>query len=206
MGFCTSKPSAGFIKRPSFGRCHQVKPGPGKQRAPRWDCRLLHQGWSCHQQFHFFHRKPNLIKHWNHEDLEELDDQEDVKHIEQQQTKESIAPQAIDDPGRPTDDPAFVKMGIRFVEALRMSDWKLVDDYGMKVEKYLEGNQFSRSQRSALWSLLISKLWEIQARRTSQLKSINNICYRTPPSFLWNLQRLHFSWPLSFSPGRCRCC
>ena len=81
-----------------------------------------------------------------------------MKHIEQQQTNESIAPQAIDDPGRPTDDPAFVKMGIRFVEALRISDWKLVDDYGMKVEKYLEGNQFSRSQRSALWSLLISKL------------------------------------------------
>ena len=81
-----------------------------------------------------------------------------MKQIEQEQTNESIAPQAIDDPGRPTDDPAFVKMGIRFVEALRMSDWKLADDYSMKVEKYLEGNQFSRSQRSALWSLLISKL------------------------------------------------
>ena len=56
------------------------------------------------------------------------------------------------------DDDAFIKMGIQFFEAVRTSDWDLVDDYELKVENYFQQNLISRSQKAALWSLLTSKL------------------------------------------------
>ena len=57
-----------------------------------------------------------------------------------------------------TDDKAFIKMGTQFVNAVRTSDWKLADDFGLRLDNYFHQNDFSRSQKAALWSLLTSKL------------------------------------------------
>ena len=51
-----------------------------------------------------------------------------------------------------------MKMGIQFVKAVRTSDWKLVDEYELKLENYFQENVFSGSKKAALWSPLASKL------------------------------------------------
>jgi len=106
------------------------------------------------------------IREQHSEDPEEHNDQEDVKDAEQQKTNEfredfdrpqvTIAPESSSP--SPNDDPAFIKMGIQFVKAVRRSDWKLVEDYRLKLENYFQENVFSRSQKAALWSQLTSKL------------------------------------------------
>ena len=107
------------------------------------------------------------------EDPEEHDDQEDVKDMEKLITNDTL-PQSVETNlvnkyfegsqviiaprSSATDDKAFIKMGLQFVKAVRTSDWKLADDYGLRLDNYFHQNDFSRSQKAALWSLLTSKL------------------------------------------------
>ena len=119
-----------------------------------------------------------MIHPQNHEEQhfeepEEHDDQEDVKDMEKQLANDTL-PQSVETnlvnedfegsqviiaPGSSaTDDKAFIKMGIQFVKAVRTSDWKLADDFGLRLEDYFHQNDFSRSQKAALWSLLTTKL------------------------------------------------
>ena len=131
--------------------------------------------------FHHSH----FIYHQNHEeqhyeDSEEQDEQEDVKDMEKQMADDDNLPQPVETnevkkyfdegsqvmiaPSRSSvtlasnDDQAFIKMGIQFVKAVRTSDWKLADEYGLKLDNYFHQNVFSRSKKAALWSLLTSKL------------------------------------------------
>ena len=112
------------------------------------------------------------------EDFE--DEQEDVKDMEKQMADHGTVPQSVETnevkkdfyagsqvliaPSGSSvalasnDDQAFIKMGIQFVKAVRTSDWKLADDYGLKLDNYFHQNVFSKSQKAALWSLLTSKL------------------------------------------------
>ena len=112
------------------------------------------------------------------EDFE--DEQEDVKDMEKQMADHGTVPQSVETnevkkdfyagsqvliaPSGSSvalasnDEQAFIKMGIQFVKAVRTSDWKLADEYGLKLDNYFQQNVFSRSQKAALWSLLTSKL------------------------------------------------
>ena len=122
---------------------------------------------------HYFITTLILINCQNHEeqhseDPKEHDDQEDAEDAEQQKTidtnqfgEDFERPQVTIESSAtsPNDDHAFIKMGIQFVKAVRKSDWKLVDDYKLKLENYFQQNVFSRSQKAALWSQLTSKLW-----------------------------------------------
>ena len=88
---------------------------------------------------------------------------EEKKTNETDEVKEDFEPPQVtftSEPSAPSanNDDAFIKMGIQFVKAVRTSDWKLVDEYELKLESYFQENVFSRSQKAALWSQLTSKL------------------------------------------------
>merc|ERR1712192_248216 len=69
------------------------------------------------------------------------------------------------------DEQAFIKMGIQFVKAVRTSDWKLADEYGLKLDNYFQQNVFSKSQKAALWSLLTSNLEDLMLNEQCSLNT-----------------------------------